>query len=306
MITLRSGCKINLGLTVTGRRADGYHELDSLFIPLPLPADTLALRPLDSDTCRVACTRAGIDPACNTLTKAYAAFRSLGGILRHGLDIRLTKRVPSGAGLGGGSANAAALLRWLNAHAATPLTREALLAAALNVGADVPFFLYGTPCRVQGIGEKITPCAPDLAGLRLVLVCPDVAVSTAWAYARYDALRDAATNRKKTLTIAEKNNYRKHLIGRDEKHSVAAAVPSLYNSLEEPVFAAFPQLGDIKRHLEAAGAHAAMSGSGSSVFGIFGADCPEETVSACVANLRRQWARVFTLSLPSRWDVAKW
>ena len=121
---LRSGCKINLGLTITGRRADGYHELDSLFVPLPFPADTLVLTPLDSDGCRVRCSRGDIDPERNTLTRAYAAFCSLGGRPRHGLDIQLTKRVPSGAGLGGGSANAAELLRWLNAHAAVPLSRE--------------------------------------------------------------------------------------------------------------------------------------------------------------------------------------
>ena len=108
---LRSGCKINLGLTITGRRADGYHELDSLFVPLPFPADTLVLTPLDSDGCRVRCSRGDIDPERNTLTRAYAAFCSLGGRPRHGLDIQLTKRVPSGAGLGGGSANAAELLR---------------------------------------------------------------------------------------------------------------------------------------------------------------------------------------------------
>ena len=303
---LRSGCKINLGLTITGRRADGYHELDSLFVPLPLPADTLALTPLDGDGCRVRCARADIDPERNTLTRAYAAFRSLGGRPRHGLDILLTKRVPSGAGLGGGSANAAALLRWLNAHAAMPLTRETLLAAALKVGADVPFFLYNTPCRVQGIGEKITPCSPNLGGLRLVLVCPDIAVSTPWAYARYDAVQEDGQNQKKVLTTLKDEDYTGHLIDRDRRQTPDDALPPLHNSLEEVVFSAFPQLGLIKRGLEAAGARAGMSGSGSSVFGLFGRDCPEENVSTCVATLRRQWARVFVLSLPSRWDVAKW
>lgn len=306
MMLLRSGCKINLGLTITGRRADGYHELDSLFVPLPLPADTLALTPLDDDACRVRCTRADIDPERNTLTKAYAAFRAHGGIPRHGLHVLLTKRVPSGAGLGGGSANAAVLLRWLNARAATPLTREALLAAALNVGADVPFFLYNTPCRVQGIGEKITPCSPDLGGLRLVLVCPDISISTPWAYARYDTLRANREKQKNILTITEDKDYRSHLIVGDKKHNAVVPVPPLFNSLEEAVFTAFPQLEMIKRQLEAAGAHAAMSGSGSSVFGLFGQECPEDALKACVTALRRQWTRVFVLSLSSRWDVAKW
>ncbi len=303
---LRSGCKINLGLTVTGRRDDGYHELDSLFVPLPLPADTLALRALDENVCRVRCARADIDPERNTLTRAYAAFRELGGAPPHGLEITLTKRVPSGAGLGGGSANAAALLRWLNAHAAAPLTREALAAAALRVGADVPFFLHDGPCRVRGIGEKITPCALDLSGLRLALVCPDVAVSTPWAYARYDALRENIKNQKKLLTSNGDEDYTGHLIVRDEKHKKIASIPSLYNSLEEAVFDAYPQLATIKRQLQDAGARAAMSGSGSSVFGIFDGTCPEKEVLACVAALRKRWSRVFLQSLPSRWDVAKW
>lgn len=303
---LRSGCKINLGLTITGRRTDGYHELDSLFVPLPFPADTLALTPLDGDGCRVRCSRGDIDPERNTLTRAYAAFCSLGGRPRHGLDIQLTKRVPSGAGLGGGSANAAELLRWLNAHATVSLPREELLAAALKVGADVPFFLYNTPCRVQGIGEIITPCTPDLGGLRLVLVCPDIPVSTPWAYARYDARQDAVKNQKKVLTTLKDEDYTSHLIDRDKKHKHAGSFPSLFNSLEDVVSNAFPQVGMIRRQLEAAGAHAAMSGSGSSVFGLFEANCPEERLSACVADLRRQWKRVFVLSLPSRWDVAKW
>lgn len=303
---LRSGCKINLGLTITGRRADGYHELDSLFVPLPLPADTLALVPLNDDACRVRCSRGDIDPERNTLTRAYAAFRALGGRPCHGLDVTLTKRVPSGAGLGGGSANAAELLRWLNTHAAVPLSREELLAAALKVGADVPFFLYNTPCRVQGIGEIITPCALDLGGLRLVLVCPDIPVSTPWAYARYDALQDAIKNQKKVLTTSGDEDYTSHLIDRDKKHKHAGSFPSLFNSLEDVVSTAYPQVGMIRRQLEAAGAHAAMSGSGSSVFGLFEQNCPEERLSACVADLRRQWKRVFVLSLPSRWDVAKW
>lgn len=303
---LRSGCKINLGLTITGQRADGYHELDSLFVPLPFPADTLVLHPQDSTGCRVRCSRSDIDPERNTLTKAFQTFCAAGGIPPHGLDIELIKRVPSGAGLGGGSANAAALLLWLNARSSAPLTRESLLSAALQTGADVPFFLYNCPCRVQGIGERITPCVPEIGGMRILLVCPEITVSTPWAYARYDALQQEKKNQENNLTTGEEVDYTKHLIVRDEMHITDAALPPLYNSLEEVVFSAFPRLYNLKRQLEDAGACAAMSGSGSSVYGLFGKSFPESHIRACAARLRQEWKRVFVLSLPSRWDVAKW
>ncbi|MDE5878995.1 MAG: 4-(cytidine 5'-diphospho)-2-C-methyl-D-erythritol kinase, partial [Desulfovibrio sp.] len=169
MIRLGAGCKVNLGLRVLGRRPDGYHELDSVFWPLAAPRDELEIRLAPGADITVRCDVPGIDPTRNTLTKAHAAFTALTGEAP-GLEVTLKKRIPSGAGLGGGSSDAAALLLWLNSRLARPLSREQLGQAALSVGADVPFFLYGRPSRVRGIGERVEPLPEPFPHLFLVLV----------------------------------------------------------------------------------------------------------------------------------------
>ncbi|MDE7065926.1 MAG: 4-(cytidine 5'-diphospho)-2-C-methyl-D-erythritol kinase, partial [Desulfovibrionaceae bacterium] len=181
---LHAGCKINLGLHITGVRADGYHELDSLFYPLPEPHDTLHIRENAVPGLTLECSRTDIDPRRNTVTRAYAAF-SAATDFSPALQVVLEKGIPQGAGLGGGSADAGALLRALNAWAPVPLREAELVNVAAAVGADVPFFLYNRPCRVRGIGERMTPCEPDLSGLHLLLLCPDVHISTPWAYAAW-------------------------------------------------------------------------------------------------------------------------
>ena len=198
MIHLTAGCKVNLGLHVVGVRADGYHELDSLFYPLPTPCDHLEIRETGRQGIVLRCDEPGVNPEHNTLTRAYAAFvKETGGA--PGIAVHLRKGIPLGSGLGGGSSDAASLLLWLNERADLPLDAAGLARAALAVGADAPFFLYNQPCRVQGIGEILTPMDYDFSGLRLVLVCPEIHVDTAWAFARYDALfphadRTAAQN----------------------------------------------------------------------------------------------------------------
>ena len=151
-LRLTAGCKVNLGLRITRVRPDGYHELDSLFLPLDEPADQLELTVLPDAApgITVSCDAAILDPADNTLTKAYGAYCRASALPPPALRIRLHKGIPSGAGLGGGSSDAAALLRWLNAGSPAPLAPEALARVALRVGADVPFFLRGGPCRVRG------------------------------------------------------------------------------------------------------------------------------------------------------------
>ncbi len=264
--TLTCGCKVNLGLRITGVREDGYHLLDSLFWPLPEPHDTLemATRPEPDIAVRL---DADFDPANNTLTKAYAAFAASVPDAP-GVDLRLTKGIPMGAGLGGGSADAACLLRWLNTQVARPLDEDALAAVALKVGADCPFFLNNRPCRVQGIGEIVTPyTGPVPAGaLELLLVCPDVSVSTVWAYKRHDELlreqghgqQDGQAHSLTKPAAAASN------------HSSFPADALLVNDLEPAVFGRYPQLAAIKAQLLELGARAAcMSGSGASILGLF-------------------------------------
>lgn len=265
---LRSGCKINLFLDITGIRPDGRHDLFTLFWPLSEPHDCLRLSPRPHGLA-VRCNAFDVDPAHNTLTSAWTRFADATGFAP-GLDIVLEKGVPSGAGLGGGSADAAALLLWLNARAPSPLAADALAAVAEKVGADVPFFLRNRPALGRGVGE-ILQDFPDAAlyrGLWLVLVRPPVAVSTAWAFQAFDrslgpcGLSAMAENSAPDLTktAAKDKNTNSRMI---EPNCIR-------NSLETVVFAEYPRIAEAKMVLLRNGAAAAgMSGSGSSVFGLF-------------------------------------
>ena len=256
--TLSAGCKVNLSLRITGVRPDGYHTLDSLFWPLSEPFDTLHLEAAAMPGIDVRCATPGIDLTHNTLTRAYAAFAARTGFAP-GLRIRLEKGIPHGAGLGGGSADAAVLLCWLNEYAPEPLPEAALVETAASVGADVPFFCLNTPCRVQGIGERLTPCeAPALRGLHLVLVCPDIQVNTAWAYAAWDAAH------KENFCAQDLTTH-----SPEAKH-IDSCMTRCHNDFESVVFAAHPALRSIKEALLRHGAAAAvMSGSGASLVGLF-------------------------------------
>ncbi|MCL1889550.1 MAG: 4-(cytidine 5'-diphospho)-2-C-methyl-D-erythritol kinase [Desulfovibrionaceae bacterium] len=261
---LKSGCKINLFLEITGRRTDGYHSLNSWIMPLDEPHDEITIQTGNNAgaSCQVSCRETGLDPLDNTLTKAYALFEQNVAPLPP-LRIELRKGVPIGAGLGGGSANAGCFLLFCNSLSRKlgqkALEGDELLKLAAGVGADVPFFIMNTPARVSGMGEKL---APDLSpllpleGMILLLVCPELRISTAWAYAAWDKMQN---NPPCGLTI-DPSRYR----------NKPALNCSLYNSLEKPVFAEYPQLAAIKNELLEAGAEfALMSGSGSSIFGIF-------------------------------------
>lgn len=294
MIHLTAGCKVNLGLHVVGVRADGYHELDSLFYPLPTPCDHLEIRETGGQGIVLRCDEPGVNPERNTLTRAYAAFvKETGGA--PGIAVHLRKGIPLGSGLGGGSSDAASLLLWLNERADLPLDAAGLARAALAVGADAPFFLYNQPCRVQGIGEILTPMDYDFSGLRLVLVCPEIHVDTAWAFARYDALfphadRTAAQN-SLTKSPCEANGT--FLSGAG---NAAWSVWDIRNALEAAVFPQYPQLAAIKADLLRLGADTAcMSGSGSSVLGLFSRAAAKAEDAA--AALRAKKRHVYLLPL---------
>ena len=241
MSVVVAGCKINLGLRITGVREDGYHELDSLFWPLSRPCDRLHISKTDGNGLVVHCDAPGIDPERNTLSTAYAALAQHAPGLP-GVEVTLRKGIPSGAGLGGGSSDAAALLLWLNERLAKPLSEEALAEVALHVGADTPFFLKNTPCRVRGIGEIIEPCMPqEFLGRQLVLVCPEIHASTPQAYADYDAAMAGSKTafEQNSLTNLDSKANGTSLSG------VRTAL-DLHNDLEAVVFSRHPQLAEIK------------------------------------------------------------
>jgi 4-diphosphocytidyl-2-C-methyl-D-erythritol kinase len=256
-VTLKAGCKVNLFLRITGVREDGFHLLDSLFVPLPEPHDLLRLSPGKAPGLRVFCSDPAVNPRDNTLMRAYGLYARAASFAPS-LILRMEKRIPSGSGLGGGSSDAATLLTYLNGHAPEPLDGEALRALAARVGADVPFFLQNAPCRVRGIGEILTPCAPSLGKLYLLLLCPPPAVSTSRAYAAWDALPRSP--------FAPDGLTKKD--GAAKGMELCFGYP--HNDLERVVFAAYPELALLKGELLRQGAAAAvMSGSGSSMAGLF-------------------------------------
>lgn len=303
-VSLTAGCKVNLGLRITGIRADGYHELDSVFVPLAAPADRLdiSILPEAAPGIRVRCDAAILDPADNTLTRAYAAFCRLAAVPPPALDVRLHKGIPSGAGLGGGSSDAAALLRWLNSIAPSPLSADDLAAAALSVGADVPFFLQNRPCRVRGIGEILEPLELDLPETGLVLVCPEESISTPWAYRAYDALaaEKKCESARGDLTTGEMQDNGTALSTMPDTRAAATAcfrrrdALVMRNDLEEAVARHCPIIGIARQALTRCGAWAVvMSGSGAAVAGLV----PAGRAEAVRAALTRDGWRTYVQTL---------
>ncbi|MDL2272083.1 4-(cytidine 5'-diphospho)-2-C-methyl-D-erythritol kinase [Desulfovibrio sp. OttesenSCG-928-I05] len=259
-VTLTAGCKINLYLRVTGRREDGYHTLESLFIPLPSPTDTLTVSRNSEEGLSFSCSVPALERSPGTVHKAYALYTDASRY-RPGLHVRLEKGIPMGTGLGGGSSDAAALLLYLEKLAQedgrAPLGPERLAGLAARIGADVPFFLHNTPSLVSGIGEKIVATENPFKGSFLLLLCPEIHVSTAWAFATFDEdLRQIAES---GLTLSA---------GKDSTSFVHGV--RLQNDLETVVFRKHPKLAELRKSLLAHGAYAArMSGSGASLFGLF-------------------------------------
>ncbi|MDO5536713.1 MAG: 4-(cytidine 5'-diphospho)-2-C-methyl-D-erythritol kinase [Desulfovibrionaceae bacterium] len=291
---LRAGCKINLNLVITGRRDDGYHLLDSVFHPLDEPHDTLTVRPGERPGLALSTAEAGIDPHRNTLTRAWSVFAEATG-LEFALDVDLEKGIPWGAGLGGGSSDAAVLLRFLASLAAgigRPVAEAELHAMAAGVGADVPFFLVAKPCRVTGIGDRLEILEPgdlDLPGRELLLVMPDVKVSTPWAYRAYDEAseRGDADRHGSVTQLPRKNAETLTGPAKASKECLPKYSPAglFVNDLEDVVFGQHPEIRAVRDHLLQLGACAAcMSGSGSSVFGVF-----KEHSTACAAASAMPW-----------------
>jgi len=257
-LLLKSSAKINLTLEIISRRADGYHDLVSLMSPIGV-YDHLCLAPADG--LAVDCTHPDVPEDHTNL--AYRAARLFFDKLgqRGGVHITLTKNIPVGAGLGGGSGNAAAVLVGLNRLFGAPLTREALMTAGVTLGADVPFFILGKPAVATGVGERLHPVA-DLPRRWVVVVWPGFGISTREAYEGLNA-----NSLGPNLALTKSENLHKSLLLKSRN-----GLPEdyLHNDLEAVILPRHPELADIKRALMRSGAVGAlMTGSGSCVFGMF-------------------------------------
>lgn len=211
----------------------------------------------------VSCGDPRVNPANNTLTRAFTAYISMRPLC-HDIHVTLEKNIPIGGGLGGGSANAAALLNYLQTLPSTagtaPLSYEKLVTLASTVGADVPFFLKGGFQRASGIGDILSPCENPFPDHFLVLVCPEATVSTAWAFSELDRQREK--NKKKSSVCLTSSLHK--------GSKFSSLSESFQNDFESVVLQELPEIGRIKTSLEEAGANLALlSGTGSSLFGIF-------------------------------------
>lgn len=299
---VRAPAKINLGLRIVGRRPDGYHELDSLFLPLDL-ADELELReapPEDGVSLELAGGAPGVpaDPS-NLAVRAALAFAEAAG-LTTGLAVRLTKRIPAAAGLGGGSSDAGAVLRELDRRHPGAVAPERLRALALSLGADVPFFLDPRPARVRGVGERVEP-VEGVPALHLVLANPGIPLSTAEVYRAADALGGELTGPAGGPTMPPLSALRE--AGADPADPSGPGAGELEawvrNDLEPAALRLCPPIGRLRERLRQAGARAVgLSGSGPTLYGLFG-DRATATRAAVEAGIRAPaWVRV-AQTLPS-------
>jgi 4-diphosphocytidyl-2-C-methyl-D-erythritol kinase len=262
--------KINLFLRVVGRRPDGYHELDSIFIPVSL-CDRIGIeiRPASTPTVTLRCDLASLPADDRNLAVRAASIFMVEFGLKAEVLIDLHKEIPVSAGLGGGSSDAGAVLRMMAALFRTDSPNR-LAEIALQLGADVPFFLKPGPARVGGIGERITPLdwKPNFA---LVIAVPPIEVSTAEIFR---ALKPVSWS-----GVAPENDLRRILAG-----EIAPAL--LVNDLAPAAISRWPRIGDTLAMIEMAGARAAsMTGSGSAVFGVFATGAKAQEAAA---QLRRQ------------------
>ena len=257
---LAAPAKINLHLRILGLRPDGYHELLTLFYPVRDLYDTLRIEPGHDEHMYMRCPEhPDLESTSNLIYRAWKAFGEATGF-QPGLFVTLTKRIPMGGGLGGGSSDGAAILRWLNEQAGgRALPAQELVTLAASLGADLPFFLSDTPAWASGIGDKLAPTEVDLEGMTLVIACPAIHVDTPWAFRAWDQA-NGSPKASESLTTPVM----------DTKNPSPVSPPVVTNDFEPVVFAEHPTLREIKEKLFKNGAAAAaMSGSGASLFGLF-------------------------------------
>ena len=271
---LYPNCKINMGLRVVRKREDGYHDLETIFVPIYGLHDELEVVPAD----RFSFVQEGITVDCspedNLIVKCYrkmqAKYPQIGNVA-----IRFKKHIPFGAGLGGGSSDAAHMAIALNELFGLGLSKEQLAAEVAVLGADCAFFVYNVPCFAEGIGDKLTPIELDLKGVRIVMIKPEEGVSTKEAYSG--------------ITITGEG------LGDLGKLGILGKLDKFTNDFEMTVFPKHPIIADIKKRLLDAGAYyASMTGSGSTVFGFFKND-PEGRTDARLAALKEEFASMVLL-----------
>ncbi len=256
-MVLFPNCKINIGLNITGKRADGYHNLETVFYPIGIKDALEIIEAKNSQEEDIVFTSSGNDIKVkdedNLCVKAVRLlkkdFPKIPAIKMH-----LHKNIPMGAGMGGGSADASAILMLLNTKFNLQVSTTKLIEYALLLGSDCPFFITNKPCFAKGRGEILSEIPLDLSLYKFLIVNPGIHINTAEAFSTLD-----------------KNNFSAEgVLGKAITADIAQWKNNIQNDFEKPVFKLYPSIASIKDKLYDSGAiYSAMSGSGSSVYGIF-------------------------------------
>jgi 4-diphosphocytidyl-2-C-methyl-D-erythritol kinase len=253
-LILFPNCKINLGLNILSKREDGFHDLATVFYPVPI-TDAIEIIPAPASSKPINFTSTGIAvdgrEEDNICTKAYHLLKKDSPDLPT-IAMHLHKSIPLGAGLGGGSADGAFTLQLLNKKFRLNISNESLSKYALLLGSDCPFFIINKPCFATGRGEIVKEIVLDLSDYQIILVNPGIHINTGWAFSQIKPGLPAQS------------------IESIIQQPITSWRSDLRNDFENPVFEKYPAIKEIKEILYKNGAiYAAMSGSGSSVFGIF-------------------------------------
>ena len=276
-----SPAKINIFLKIEGRElTSGMHFINSLFAPIDL-FDEIEIEESSVFSITTEGISENIPTEKNIIFKAYLALQSYIGQELPKFDVRIRKSIPSGAGLGGGSSNAAAFLKFLNGYCKLDLSLTQLIEIASKVGSDVPFFVLGKHAMVKGLGEKTEPVHLPQTDDFFVLVNPEIHVNTGLAYSLFDKFYPNCNT---------KNRVPEHFSWKNE---------DIFNDFEEIVFAEFPEIARVKAELEAAGAHKVfMSGSGSTLIAM----TKSEDIAGKIVS---EFSKRFTTNIPSATLIAR-
>lgn len=279
-VCVAAPCKVNLHLRVFERRPDGFHDIESVFLALDF-GDELHLRSLKERSSCAVLMDGSVPPERNIVYKAVSAFRSRSG-WDGGIEVSVRKRIPLGAGLGGGSSDAASTLMGLNAIAGHPLSDEDLSSLGASIGSDVPFFLGGPCALVRGRGEVVEPLPPPRGSWSLVLINPLVPSDTATAYRTLDSYR-----------LGVSRGFDCPSLTAEAVGAALSADPTDWafsNDFLEPLSARESVYGRMLTDLRRVGAmFASLSGSGSTCFGVF---TDSEAASRAVVALSEDWSFV--------------
>ena len=257
--------KINLGLEVLRRREDGFHDIETVFVPVPGLRDVLEVVKASEAALFQYGTPCCVEVEKNLCFKAFRLMQELYGI--GNVNIFLYKNIPMGAGLGGGSSDAAFTLLAINEVFGLGLSKETLAGVAAQLGSDCPFFIYNKPMFASGRGEILEPYPVDLTGYHIQVVTPDINISTPEAYKGVDEIKiGIGANKAKQFCRDQKGDSLRDRLSDGIEHWRENVV----NDFEAYAFAKYPILAEIKQSLYGRGAvYASMTGSGSAMYGIF-------------------------------------